>query len=75
LNRTWNAGWCCGKAEKNGVDDVGFISALIDKMLDDYNISPDKVYVTGMSNGAFMSYRLAVNSAKKSRQLRPLQAP
>ena len=72
LNRTWNAGWCCGKAEKNGVDDVGFISALIDKMLDDYNISPDKVYVTGMSNGAFMSYRLACELSEKIAAIAPV---
>ncbi len=43
----------------NGVDDVGFISALIDTMAANYNIDQDRVYSTGMSMGGFMSHRLA----------------
>lgn len=41
------------------VDDVGFLSALIDTLNADYNIDLNRVYSTGMSNGGFMSYRLA----------------
>jgi polyhydroxybutyrate depolymerase len=41
------------------VDDVGFISALIDSLNADYNIDLNRVYSTGMSNGGFMSYHLA----------------
>ena len=41
------------------VDDIGFLSALIDTMSADYNIDQDRVYSTGMSNGGFMSYELA----------------
>ncbi len=52
--RFWNAFGAAG-----GVDDVGFISALIDKINEDYNIDLNRVYSCGMSNGGFMSYRLA----------------
>ncbi|MEL6867843.1 MAG: T9SS type A sorting domain-containing protein [Bacteroidota bacterium] len=41
------------------VDDVGFINLLIDQMFTDYNIDLSRIYATGMSNGGFMSYRLA----------------
>lgn len=41
------------------VDDVGFLSALIDKIQEDYSIDPNCIYSTGMSNGGFMSYELA----------------
>ncbi len=41
------------------VDDVGFLSLLIDKTYTDYNIDLARVYSTGMSNGGYMSYRLA----------------
>lgn len=41
------------------VDDIGFLSALIDTIALDYNIDMNRVYSTGMSNGGFMSYRLA----------------
>lgn len=41
-------------------NDVGFISYLIDVMYSDYNnIDLKRVYTCGMSNGGFMSYRLA----------------
>ena len=41
------------------VDDVAFISGLIDTLSKNYNIDPAKIFSTGMSNGGFMSYRLA----------------
>lgn len=49
----WNASW------GTGVDDVGFLSALIDSIASEYNINTDRVYSTGMSNGGFMSFTLA----------------
>lgn len=42
-----------------GVNDVGFISALIDTMAIHYSVDLDRVYSTGMSMGGFMSHRLA----------------
>lgn len=56
---TWNAGKCCGKGRDNNVDDVGFIKAMIEKISSEYTIDKKKIYVTGMSNGGMMSYRLA----------------
>jgi polyhydroxybutyrate depolymerase len=41
------------------VDDIGFISDLIDSTSVHYNIDQDRIYSTGMSNGGFMSYDLA----------------
>lgn len=41
------------------VDDLGFLSALIDTISAGYTIDHDRVYSTGMSNGGFMSYELA----------------
>jgi polyhydroxybutyrate depolymerase len=55
--RTWNAGRCCGIAEKKDIDDVGFTAELIRRLRDKYRISD--VYATGISNGAMMVYRLA----------------
>jgi polyhydroxybutyrate depolymerase len=72
--RTWNAGWCCGYASTNNIDDVGFISALIDSLLMDYNINPDRIYATGMSNGGFMSYRLACELSNRIAAIAPVAA-
>lgn len=57
--RTWNAGTCCGTAEKEEVDDVGFVAALVDLLERDWPVDPDRVYAAGHSNGAMLSYRLA----------------
>jgi polyhydroxybutyrate depolymerase len=56
---TWNSGNCCGYALENNIDDVGFIKALIEKLKQELPVDPKRIYVTGISNGAMMSYRLA----------------
>lgn len=53
-NRFWNT---FGSGE--AVNDVAFISNLIDTLAASYNIDPQRIYATGMSNGGFMSYTLA----------------
>lgn len=58
VNNSWNVGFGVG-AYGTGVDDVGFTSALIDTLLNDYSIDPNRIYACGMSNGGYMSYRLA----------------
>jgi polyhydroxybutyrate depolymerase len=50
----FNVGW-----GGSTVDDVGFTAALIDSISAEYNINQDRVYSTGMSNGGFMSFKLA----------------
>jgi polyhydroxybutyrate depolymerase len=51
--RFWNAGFGMG------VDDVGFINALIDTIMAQYDIDSTRIFSTGMSNGGFMSLTLA----------------
>jgi polyhydroxybutyrate depolymerase len=41
-----------------GADDVAFVSALIDRFEAGDGVDPDRVYVTGLSRGGMMSYRL-----------------
>jgi polyhydroxybutyrate depolymerase len=56
--RTWNAGDCCGPAMESNIDDVGFVSSLIDYLETKANIDPRRVYAAGMSNGAMLCHRL-----------------
>ena len=58
----WNVG---NGFNNNEVDDVGFLSALIDTIASQYNINTNRVYSMGMSNGGFMSYRLACELSNK----------
>jgi len=56
---TFNAGACCGYASRNDVDDVAFAAAVLDDLAKDYSIDRKRVFSTGISNGAMISYRLA----------------
>ena len=57
LDRTWNAGACCGPARDRNVDDVGFLDALVALLRRDDGVGD--VYAVGFSNGAMMSYAWA----------------
>ncbi len=59
---TWNAGTCCGYAALNNIDDVGFTRALIAKLTESVPLDRRRIYATGLSNGAMMSYRLAAEA-------------
>lgn len=69
--RTWNAGLCCGTAVRDKVDDVSFISAMIDFLVQNYAVDKTRVYATGHSNGAMMSYRLACELSGKIAAIAP----
>jgi polyhydroxybutyrate depolymerase len=56
---TWNGGGCCGAAVRDEVDDVGFISSLLDSLEAAYCFDTRAVFVAGMSNGGIMTHRLA----------------
>jgi len=58
----WNAGTCCGRAPAQGIDDVGFIRAVVDDLALRAPVDRTRVYATGMSNGAMMTYRLAAEA-------------
>jgi polyhydroxybutyrate depolymerase len=60
---TWNAGLCCGYAMFHHEDDVRFVLALIDDLASRAPIDRSRIYATGLSNGAMMSYRLAAEAA------------
>ncbi|MFA1540069.1 alpha/beta hydrolase family esterase [Actinomadura monticuli] len=62
---TWNAGDCCGAAKVGNIDDVGFLTKLIDKITGAGLADPKRVYVTGFSNGAGMAYRMACEKPDK----------
>jgi polyhydroxybutyrate depolymerase len=70
---TWNAGNCCGYAQGNNVDDVGFLRALIAKLEKGYRIDAKRIYVTGISNGAMMSYRAACEMADVVAAVAPVE--
>jgi polyhydroxybutyrate depolymerase len=69
---TFNAGSCCGYAQNKGIDDVGFAAALIDDLARAYSVDQKRVYSTGISNGAMMSYRLACELPERIAAIGPV---
>ena len=49
-------------ANIENIDDVGFVKALISQLQSDFNIDPQRVIVSGFSNGGHMVYRLAMET-------------
>ena len=62
IDKHWNDG---RETITSKVDDVSFISALIDQIARDYSIDRKRVYATGISNGGIFSERLACDLADK----------
>jgi polyhydroxybutyrate depolymerase len=56
---SWNAGGCCA----NNAEDVKFVRDLVKLLETKYCIDPKRVYATGLSNGAMLSYRLACEAS------------
>ena len=71
---TWNAGHCCAYAMKHHADDVGFINALIDKLVQEYPVDSRRIYATGMSNGGMMTHRLGIELADRFAAIAPVVA-
>lgn len=55
----WNTGYCCYAAMDAGIDDVGFIDALIDHLVATQPIDASRVYLAGFSNGGMLASEYA----------------
>lgn len=53
-NTHFNVGWGLST-----VDDVGFTAAMLDTLSLAYNLDAERIYSTGMSNGGFISFKIA----------------
>ncbi len=62
-NRFWNATDACCNFFANPTDDSAYVQGLIDAVRAQYNVDDRRIFVTGHSNGGFMSYRMACDHA------------
>lgn len=53
------------RAHRENIDDVGFVSALIEHLTKRLNIDPTRIYAAGISNGGQFSQRLACELADR----------
>ncbi len=72
---SWNAGACCGQAAGQGgepVDDVRFVRDMLDRLESQLCVDEKRVYATGMSNGGFLSHRLACEMSDRIAAIAPV---
>ena len=74
IGNSWNAGECCGAAVEAAIDDVGFTADMIAQVSSEYCVDPNRTYASGMSNGGYMSYRLACEMADRFAAIGPVAA-
>jgi polyhydroxybutyrate depolymerase len=67
----WSNGWdpwtCCGQNP-----DIAFFSNLLDKLESEHGVDPAKVFVTGWSRGAMMTYRIGCELSTRVAAIAPV---
>jgi polyhydroxybutyrate depolymerase len=69
--QAWN---CGGPWEEwtSQTDDVGFINKMIEIISAHYTIDPNRIFITGHSNGSRMAYRLGFELSQKIAAIAPI---
>lgn len=67
VSAVWSAG-----SDKTDIDDVGFTKQVINQIEENFNIDANRVYATGFSGGAEMSYSLACNLSSEIAAIAPV---
>jgi polyhydroxybutyrate depolymerase len=79
--RAWNAS-CCGQiegeipsnwlpADQTVADDVTYLRAVIAQMRSAYNVDDSRIFIQGLSNGAFMAHLMACEASDKIAAIAP----
>ncbi|MGB3340739.1 MAG: PHB depolymerase family esterase [bacterium] len=76
LGKSWNDGRQdpISYAHENDIDDIGFLSKIIQSMEQEFRADPGRVFVTGISNGGFMSIRVSRELADQVKAVTPVCA-
>jgi polyhydroxybutyrate depolymerase len=70
--QAWNDGSGRFQAAVENVDDVAFIEAMLDQLSEAYTIDAQRIYATGFSNGASMTFRLGAELSDRLAAIAPV---
>lgn len=59
-NRSWADGRGGTPADKNNIDDVKFLESVIQRVTVNYPMDKNQIFITGHSNGGFMTQRMLI---------------
>jgi len=74
VGKSWNDGRDVKTiaTQRNNVDDLAFVIALIDDIAKDHGVDAKRVYATGISNGAIFSHYLGANLSSRIAAIAPV---
>src|SRR5262245_34630628 len=75
VGNSWNAFGCCGTADLLNLNDPAFLRAVVARIGQLGNIDQSRIYITGLSNGGFMTHRMACEAADIFAAAAPVSAP
>jgi polyhydroxybutyrate depolymerase len=67
----WNTGYL-QRQQVGNADDIGYFDTLIDLLIKDHHIDPQRIYMTGGSNGGMMTFVYAVKRPEKLAAIAPV---
>jgi polyhydroxybutyrate depolymerase len=71
--------WADGRGttppDRMGVDDLGFLLALVDEIGHRFTLDSARIYATGISNGGFMAERLACDASERFAAIAAVAGP
>ena len=72
----WNACNIVGEysANKLNIDDVGFVTGMVDKLITEIGVDPGRVFASGISRGGHMAFRLALEALSRFRAVAAVAA-
>jgi len=65
IETSWADGRGNTPADRRGIDDVGFVAALLDRLASQVAMDSARVYATGISNGGMFTQRLGCELAQR----------
>jgi len=71
---SWNGGGCCGYAQREGIDDLAYVRALLDDLGAAVTVDSNRVFATGISNGGIMAYHVAEEMSGQIAAIAPVAA-
>lgn len=68
----WNDGSGRFHAGQRGIDDIGFLNVMLDELAARFAVDPLRVFVTGFSNGASMTFRVGEELSHRVAAIAPV---
>ncbi len=74
IRKSWNDGRKINAipAQKENVDDINFIVAMIDEISKSYKVDEKRIFATGISNGGMFSYSMGIRLPEKFAAIAPV---